>query len=97
MQVADGGGVLAFGQGRPRVDGEEAVFLREKSGAFAARLAVEADWASFETGFQRAGHVDTGQAVAAGLLFEQSGADDFDRLLPVVAHRDGAAGPSAIT
>ncbi len=86
LQAVDHADVVALGQGRTSDDRQQPRLLRVDSRAGAARLAVEADHASFKAAFQGLGHLDARDAVAACLEFEQVGADDLFRLAPVAAH-----------
>ena len=91
LQAVDRADVFALGQRRTGDDRQQPRLLREDAGAGAARLAVEADHASFEAGLQRLGHLDARDAVAPGLEFEQVGADHLHPLAPVAADAHRAA------
>ncbi len=80
--------VVALGERRTNDDRQQPRFLGINTGAGAARLAVEADDASFKAALQSLRHLHSGNAVTACLEFQYIGTNCLDPLAPVVAHAD---------
>ena len=91
MQAVDRAHVVALVQRRSGNDRQQPRFLRENPGPRVAGFAVESHGASFKTPLQSTGHLDPGDTIAAGLVFQQFGTDDLHAVAPIAAHANGSA------
>src|SRR5262249_51417869 len=91
LHVVDPAHVVSLVLRRTRDDGQKTRFLRVDSQTSAARFAVEADHAAIKTCLQGLRHLDSRDAVTAGLQFGQFRPNHLFILKPVVTHADGPA------